>query len=188
MVEIISIIMGALILVHGLFLMTRKKYMVSRGYGYIFDKFVFILLVLINRIEFTSINQVKMNQKLFDLLFVLILLSIVWLIAVIKNRGVYTIYNVNAHMIKSTLTDILKEKNISYGEKGNKIILKAYDETIPYKHSFSSVNIYFNDIRHLFFYKELITELKIRIKEIDSKVFPKLGIVHVMLGMIILYL
>jgi len=99
------------------------------------------------------------------------------------NRHRFTLTNIDSKMIVPILTGILKEKNISYEKYDKKIVLKDFDnKEITYSQVLNSVDIDFNNIKSISFYKEIEEELKYSVKKIELKVFPSSGLFYVALG------
>ncbi|ABR47993.1 hypothetical protein Amet_1823 [Alkaliphilus metalliredigens QYMF] len=168
--------LGALFILQGLILLTRRKFMVRREYDRVLHAFFIILgpILLLN----------KMGHET-RLLFIGVLPFIVFVIIV--TRGRYTIYNVNTQMVSSALTDILEAKGMSYEEEKSFIIFKDYDnKRISYTQSLNSVEINLRDARKLRFYEELRTELRSGIKDINLTVFPATGLFFIVIGAILI--
>ncbi len=128
-----------------------------------------------------NIRLIEMGYELnvlFINLFIIVLLIII-------SRGKFTLTNVTAEMVSTLLIQILEERSISYEERENYIYLKNYeDKCIYYKQSFNSVEINLRNIRTLSFFKEIKKELRLRIKRIESTVFPTIGVIFIVLGVI----
>ncbi|AOY76798.1 hypothetical protein [Clostridium formicaceticum] len=167
---------GVLIILYGLILLTRKKFMIRRECDGIFIFF------------FTMLNPaIQIIEMGYGIKYLIILILSVSALVIFIARGRYTLTNVNAEMVLSALTDILNEKNISYGEENNTVILKDYDSRrITYTQSLSSVEVSLKNIRNLSIYEEVKTELKSRIKQIDLTVFPSSGLFYIVLGAILM--
>ncbi|MBS4535101.1 hypothetical protein GOQ29_05645 [Clostridium sp. D2Q-14] len=172
-------IVGAYLILYGFILFTRRKIMEKNEYGSIF-------VLIISIIPFV-IDYFEKDYEQVDLLGMIIVVILpITIISIILNRERYNIINVNSQMIKTTIIDLLRENDISYEEEKNAIILKDHDnKRISYKERFNSVDLKLTDIRQLTFYKELKTELKYRIKEIDRSVFPFSGIFYIIFGILI---
>lgn len=172
----LATISGVLVILYGLILLTRRKFMVKRGY---LNIFIFFMSTLN-----PTIKLMEMGYG-FPLLFIGILL--IFALVIIISRGRYTLTNINEKMVSSTLIDILEEKNLSYEEDKNTVILEDYDsKQISYRQSLNSVEINLTEILTLPFYKELKVELRTRIKAINLTVFPTLGCSLIILGAIFL--
>lgn len=178
MEQIIIAIAGIGLILYGLVVLTRRKLIEKPEYEYILISIILATPLLSNYLE--------KGYKLFYLLGIIIVVILpIYLILIMLNRGKIDIINVNIDMVRTTLINILTEKNISYEEKENTIILKEYDKVISYKGRFSSVNLRLTEIRNLHFYKYLRSEFKIRIKEIEKDVFPFQGVFNIIIGILI---
>ncbi len=173
MVFILGKIWGTLIIICGLFLLTKKKLMVEREYSGIF------MYLLIWLAPFATLG--------YELQYIFIFLLPMCAIAFLVYRGRFTIYNVNIHIVSPLIIDILKSKNISYEEEKNSVILKGYDNRrINYTQSLNSVEVNFNEIRGLTICKEIKDDLRSRIRNVTTTVFPFTGIWFIATGVIIL--
>ncbi|MBS4539574.1 hypothetical protein GOQ27_13955 [Clostridium sp. D2Q-11] len=173
----IIIIGGIILIIHGIVLLTRRKFIEKGEFGYIFVMFISMTPLIMDTFE--------MEYGKYHLLGLLIVITPVWIMLIVLNRENYTIRNIKGEMVKSILIDILNEKDISYEEEKNKLILKNYkNKTIYCRGSFNSVDIKFREIRDLPFYKELKKELKIKIKRINQKTFPLSGLLHIFVGIV----
>lgn len=95
----LATISGVLVILYGLILLTRRKFMVKRGY---LNIFIFFMSTLN-----PTIKLMEMGYG-FPLLFIGILL--IFALVIIISRGRYTLTNINEKMVSSTLIDILEEK------------------------------------------------------------------------------
>ncbi len=174
MFYILGTIAGILIVIEGVFLVIRRKHMIWQGYEMLFGLFVATLK--------PAIDLVEIGYGL-QLLFIGVLpLSI--LIIVISN-GIYTLTNVNSEIVLSAITDILKEKDVPYEEEGGTITLKEYKNVrISYRKSLDSVIIDLDHISNLYFYQDFKKELRYRVKENRSKLFPSSGLFSILIGII----
>ena len=151
--------------------------MIKRIYN---DLFLITFLVLRPAIEFKNADNSLWPQFIF-IFFLLFILSIK------INMHKFTLKNIDCQVVLPILTSILKEKNISYERYENKIILKDYEnKEIKYIQSLNSVDIDFNHIKSLPFYKEIEEELRYRIKKLELIIFPYSGLFYIALGIIIL--
>lgn len=170
-----SMVFAVIIILYGFILLTRKKFMVRRTY----DRLFILYLAILN----PTISLIEMGYGLQ--LFISI--SLVTVLMIIIGRGRYIITNVNAQMVSSILVDILKERNLSYDEKKNTVILKNYDnKRIIYIQTLNSVEVNLKNVRNLPIYEEIKTKLKSRIKEVNVTVFPFLGLFYIGLGGIVI--
>ncbi|MCC5910025.1 MAG: hypothetical protein JJT76_06260 [Clostridiaceae bacterium] len=168
----LDIILGVLIVLFGLVILTRRKFMVKRGF---INTFIFFMIIL-NRI-------IGMFQRGYGFSYLFIVLLPLLALVIIISKGRYLLTNVNKEIVSSTLIDILEEKNISYEEDKNAVILADYDnKRISYNQSLNIVEINLKDVINLPFYKELKAELRSRIKAIHFKIFPTLEIFLIVLG------
>lgn len=187
-------ITGILIIIYGLIVLTGRKFMIKREYDSIFTIFIIILFNIIRYIEYVLSSGRSNNiiSILLDLryigwgeMFYLLFIAFLFIVAVMINMGRYTLTNVNSQMVLDTLTEILKEKEISYEEEVSSVILRDFDnKIISYKQSFNSVEVDLREIRKTSFYKELKKELGCRIKKIKVRVFPTTGLFLIGLGVI----
>lgn len=176
----ITIFMGIIIILYGIILLRRGRFMMSGIYSNIIPLVIGTTSPIIKWAEIGEVDP-----------FIFIITTTT-LLGILINRGRYTIYNVNDKMVSDILINILEEKGISYEEKKesydkkeNILILEDYDNKyISYKQSFDSVSIDLKDIKILPFYEDVKDELKIRIREIDSKLFPTTGVIMIGLGII----
>jgi len=167
----IATFLGGLIILYGLILLTRNKFMISRKYDAIF---IFIMATLN-----PSIELIKMGYEFLILLFDCVILIV--LLAISNER--YTLTNVNSQMVSNTLTDILKENDIVFEDDDDAIVLKDYDDKrIIYQQSLNSVEVNFKEIRKLPFYNDLKKELKYRIRINSIKLFPSTGVFLIVIG------
>jgi len=172
---IIDITFGILTITYGIILLTRRKFMIKRTY---FSLFFPGFLILRQSIELA---------KMGNLSWPLLMLTCVFILGILISRYKFTLTNVNSQMVSSILTGILKEKNISCEKYENKIILNNYNnKEIKYIQSLNSVDIDFNHIKSLPFYKEIEEELRDRIKKLEVMIFPYSGLFYLVLGIIIM--
>lgn len=154
----------------GVILLIRRKLMVSKILISILGSFLTIY-------SFTSISD------MFPPIVVFLIILSFGILIVLLGRGEYIVYGVNTNTISDILRDVFKEERISYEEKESLFKLKDYDDkTIGYKKSSDTVDIDLNDIRKLQIYDIIRDEIKIRIQDIESSLFPKSGIIYVLLG------
>ncbi|NBI05867.1 hypothetical protein [Senegalia massiliensis] len=170
------IFLGILLILCGIILITRKKFIVNKEYINIFMLIFPMLQIRKMDIEF--------NFIFFIIYFVV--LPALWIVIMI-GRGIYVITNTNDQMVVDTLMDILDENGILYEEKKDKIFLKEYDKDISYSESLNTVDINLQSIRDLSFYKEFKIELMSRIKDIDLTVFPSSGVFLIISGFIFIF-
>lgn len=173
---LLSKIWAALIIVYGLIILTREKFMVRREYVGIFMLFIMLLTPGIRMFE-------RGNWILFIIVFVIPFSSFL----ILMNRDRYILFNVNNQIVFSILIDILKEKNITFEREKNSIILKNYDNRrIEYSQSLNSVEVNFRGVRKLIISEEIKEELRSRIRKIKVKVFPLAGLFLITIGSIIM--
>jgi hypothetical protein len=188
-------ITGALIIIYGLIILTGRKFMIKQEHNSIFTIFIITLFNVIRYFEYflsrgmsDSIKSILFNDIRYigwGEMFYLLFIAFLFIVAVMINMGRYTLTNVNSQMVLDTLTEILKEKGISYEEEENSVILSNFDnKIISYKQSFNSVEVDLREIRKNSFYKELKKELGLRIKKIKVRVFPTTGLFLIGLGVI----
>lgn len=170
------IFLGILLILCGIILITRKKFIVNKEYINIFMLIFPMLQIRKMDIEF--------NFIFFIIYFVV--LPALWIVIMI-GRGIYVITNTNDQMVVDTLMDMLDENGILYEEKKDKIFLKEYDKDISYSESLNTVDINLQSIRDLSFYKEFKIELMSRIKDIDLTVFPSSGVFLIISGFIFIF-
>lgn len=188
-------IMGALVIIYGLIILTGRKFMIKGEHNSIFTIFIIILFNVIRYFEYflssgmsNSIVSILFNDiryiewgQILSLLFI----TFLFILAVMINMGRYTLTNVKSQMVLDTLTEILKEKGISYEEEEDSVILRDFDnKRISYIQSLNSVELSLRDIRKTSLYKELKKELGCRIKKIKVRVFPATGLFLIGLGVI----
>ena len=167
---IILIISGIIFFSWGSLLLIKRKLMVSAI-------FINILSSVISIYSFTTISELMPQLGIL-----LIILSFGGLI-ILFHRGKHMVYGVNTNMISDILKDILREERISYEEKESLFVLKDYDDiSIEYKKSSDCVSLDLKDIEKLHLYDIIKDEIKIRIQDIESSLFPKSGIIYVLLG------
>lgn len=168
--KIIIVINVMVFILWGVILLIRRKLMVSKILISILGSFLTIY-------SFTSISD------MFPPIVVFLIILSFGILIVLLGRGEYIVYGVNTNTISDILRDVLKEERISYEEKESLFKLKDYDDkTIGYKKSSDTVDIDLNDIRKLQIYDIIRDEIKIRIQDIESSLFPKSGIIYVLLG------
>lgn len=172
--KIIIVINVMVFILWGVILLIRRKLMVSKILISILGSFLTIY-------SFTSISD------MFPPIVVFLIILSFGILIVLLGRGEYIVYGVNTNTISDILRDVLKEERISYEEKESLFKLKDYDDkTIGYKKSSDTVDIDLNDIRKLQIYDIIRDEIKIRIQDIESSLFPKSGIIYVLLGISLL--
>jgi len=168
---IILIISGIIFFSWGSLLLIKRKLMVSAI-------FINILSSVISIYSFTTISELMPRLGI-----ILIILSLGALIMLL-HRGKHMVYGVNTNMISDILKDILKEERISYEEKESLFVLKDYDDiSIEYKKSSDCVSLDLKDIEKLHLYDIIKDEIKIRIEEIEEKLFPKSAIMYILSGL-----
>ncbi len=188
MFNTLTIFLGSIIILYGCVLLTGKRFMINRLYEGFFTFFIVMLKPTLDLYEmrYEFIKAVKKDSGLY-LLPILLLALIILIIQRTRHR--YIIANANSKMISATITDILKEKNISYEEAIDNVTLLDYDnKRISYKQSMNSVDVDLDDIQTINFYKELKEELRGRIKGIDLKIFPKAGFFYMTTGIVYIIL
>lgn len=168
--KIIIVINVMVFILWGVILLIRKKLMVSKILISILGSFLTIY-------SFTSISDI------FPPILVFLIILGFGIFIVLLGRGEYIVYGINTSTISDILRDVLKEERISYEEKEALFELKDYDDKIiGYKKALDTVEIDLNDIRKLQIYDIMRDEIKIRIQDIDSTLFPKSGIMYILLG------
>lgn len=81
----------------------------------------------------------------------------------------------------------VKRKNIAFEQNKNSIILVDYDDSeIIYGQSLNSVEVNFRGVKNPHIYKEIKSEIKSRIRNIDTTVFPLIGLYRIAIGLIII--
>lgn len=78
------------------------------------------------------------------------------------EKSVYILEYTDTKKVEQILTGILREKNISYVEEENTIILNDYNKHIYYRKILNSVEVNLEEVTDLSFYKELNRELWLR--------------------------
>lgn len=78
------------------------------------------------------------------------------------EKSVYILENTDTKKVGNILARILEDKNISYEEQGNGIILNDYNKCIYYKKILNSVEVNLEEIIDLSFYKYINRELWLR--------------------------
>ncbi|MBS4537095.1 hypothetical protein GOQ27_01395 [Clostridium sp. D2Q-11] len=175
MFKTIFTLIALLMILFGLIIMTRKKFMMRSEKIKVIVALMPLLAPSINFIEDVYIG------------IILVVIIPMMAIAIMVGRNKYFIVNINNEMISSLLMDILKEKNISYEERKKKLILTDYDNrTISYTQSLNTVELNLKEVKHLYFYKELKEELKYRIENINTSIFPSFGVFMIGLGLLFL--
>lgn len=166
-------LVAGLIILIGLVLSLKRKYFINREY-------IGIFLVILNSVPFID-NNIMTYFFMYTLPFSLLAIMIL--------RKRFTIINVNKEMVTDTLKEILAEKNISYRELDDSLILLGYhNSSIYYNQSANSVEINMREVDDSSLAKELICELKVRIKQINEVVFPKTGLFFILLGLVLIVL
>jgi len=167
----VALFQGIIIILYGLVLSTRKKFIINRVYESIFSFFIITMLAFTRFIE--------MGQGLIILFFTIVMI----ILAIMINTGKYTITNTNSKILVSILSNILEEKGITYEEEEKAIKLTGdNNKLITYIQSMNTLRINLKDIKGLPLYGEIIKELKIKIKESNEVVFPTEGILMLVLG------
>lgn len=168
---VLALIQGSIILLYGLVLLTRKKFMMSGVYVSILSFFIITM--------FWITQSIEMGRGLIVLIFAILMI----ILGIMINTGKYTITNTNTKILLSILTNILEEKDIVYEQEGKSVKLTGYNnKSISYTQSMNTVSINLHDIKNLQLYEEIKKELKIKIKEIDEVVFPTEGVIMLGLG------
>lgn len=168
---VLALIQGSIMVLYGLILLTRKKFMVNRIYQSIFS---FLIITM-----FWIAQSIEMGRGLIIIIFNIVMI----ILAIMINKGKYTITNINTKILLSILTNILEEKDIVYEQEEKSIKLTGYNnELISYTQSMNTVMINLYDIKGLPLYEEIKKELKIKVKEIDEVVFPTEGAIMLGLG------
>lgn len=170
------IFLGILLILCGIILITRKKFIVNKEYINIFMLIFPMLQIRKMDIEFNFI---------FFIIYFVVLPGLC--IVIMISRGIYVITNTTDQMVVDTLMDMLDENGILYEEKKDKIFLKEYYKDISYSESLNTVDINLQSIRDLSFYKEFKIELMSRIKDIDLNVFPSSGVFLIISGFIFIF-
>lgn len=95
----------------------------------------------------------------------------------------YIIFGLSINTVIEVLKEILDEEGIAYYEEERSFKLKDYgDKSIFYRKSRDSVEITLKEIRDLNFYETIKNKLKIKIQEIDERLFPTNGIFYLISG------
>lgn len=166
----LGIFFGGIIILYGMLLLTRRKLAIRETYVNLF----FLGILILPRI----IEVIKEGKWLWALPLLIGALILV----LIVGRHRVTLTNVDAQMVATALTGVLKEQGIVYEKYKNRIILKGYEnKEIKYMHSLNSVSIDFNCIKDLPFYKEVEGALIHRIQKSDEKVFPSSGVFYIVI-------
>ncbi|SET79045.1 hypothetical protein SAMN05660297_03511 [Natronincola peptidivorans] len=173
-----SMLIGVIFVIGGLLLLSRKKFMVSRLWSTFF-----FLLIWGSFIKTIGLSSFLTSD--YIMLIIVIILSLAF--GVMMSRDKYFFYNVNNEMLISTLIRILEERNIVYRRVQDAFVLKDNgNKTITYKQSLNTVEINLKDIKQLPFHQEIKEDLRAKIKEINTKLFPSMGVFSMIVGIVII--
>jgi len=158
---IVSIIFGAILILIGIIFSLRRIYIIRREYITIFIMFIPALSpILNNRLSFFWIVFLPMA-----------------LLATTIHKGRFTLVNVTNPMVMETVTAILEEKDIAHLIEDEQVVLGGQERLIiSFQQSMNSVELNLREIGKLPIYKELLEELKIRLREKKSVGFPSTGV------------
>lgn len=171
----LEILFGAIIILYGILLLTRRKFAIRETYVNLFFPGILILPQMME-----AIKEGKW-------LWALPLWIGAFIIVIVVGKYRVTLTNVDSQMVSTALAGVLKEQGISYEKYKNRIILKEYEhKEIKYMNSLNSVSIDFNGIKDLPFYKEVEGALIHSIQKNDEKVFPSAGLFYMALGVVLL--
>jgi len=99
------------------------------------------------------------------------------LLATTIHKGRFTLVNVTNPMVMETVTAILEEKDIAHLIEDEQVVLGGQERLIiSFQQSMNSVELNLREIGKLPIYKELLEELKIRLREKKSVGFPSTGV------------
>lgn len=154
----------------GIFLLFKRKSRVSQ---IPFELLHFSVISLNFLVVFNG------NKYLGMFLFVIILIGLVGLMYQRK----YIIFGLSLNTVLKVLKEILDEEGIAYYEEERSLKLRDYgDKSIFYRKSWDSVEITLKEIRDLSFYETVKNKLKIKIQEIDERLFPTNGVFYLISG------
>lgn len=169
---------GGILITYGLFLMIGRKIFLRRLY----DSIIVFIIVSSNPI----LNLVKLGNIKYEYIFsiFILMLPMIGLIYYI-TKGRYSIYNIKSKLLSDTLKEILNENKIVFEEQKNALLLKDWDDKqIEYKYFLNTVELNTRDILDLPFLTSMLSQLKSRIKNNKTKVFPVSGVFFILLGLI----
>ena len=168
---------GGILITYGLFLMIGRKIFLRRLY----DSVIVFIIVSSNPI----LNLIKSGNIKYEYIFsiFILLLPMIGLIYYI-TKGRYSIYNIKSKLLSDTLKEILNENKIAFEEQKNALLLKDWDDKqIRYKYFLNTVELNTRDILDLPFLTSMLSQLKSRIKNKKTKVFPVSGVLFILLGL-----
>ena len=168
---------GGILITYGLFLMIGRKIFLRRLY----DSVIVFIIVSSNPI----LNLIKSGNIKYEYIFsiFILLLPMIGLIYYI-TKGRYSIYNIKSKLLSDTLKEILNENKIAFEEQKNALLLKDWDDKqIRYKYFLNTVELNTRDILDLPFLTSMLSQLKSRIKNNKTKVFPVSGVLFILLGL-----
>lgn len=106
----------------------------------------------------------------------------------VVTLGKFSFINAKKTSVISMTIDILDNKNILYQLEESSIKLTDYDsKEIVIWGIGNSVEINLRGIRSLPIYKELIQSIKLQSKETLEKVFPLVGLLYIIVGLLLMF-
>lgn len=105
----------------------------------------------------------------------------------IKNTYRYTVHNVEEKDIRNIIEGYLKRENISYNLRNKDIYLLDTDNSI-YIHSLIETTLDFREIKNKDFYKEIVSEVKTKIKNIEKKYRSIEGLIYLIFTLFLLWI
>ncbi|MCC5910990.1 MAG: hypothetical protein JJT76_11195 [Clostridiaceae bacterium] len=162
----------AILIFFHLFLSTGRKLMIPIAYEF---PITFITPIVFGMLDL-FIWLGPPGRELFILFGILFLCL---LLVARELRGRYILYNLDSQMISDVLASILEKMGIRYEHKGKTFILQDFNKSISYEESSDAIKVDLQKIRDLPFYKEIITELNLRIRELESTIRPMSLVLHI---------
>lgn len=161
----------------GCLFLTRKKFVFS---NHCTALFLFVILFGPRMLG----AEVYWETMLY-IAVILLLIPVIYFI--VRNR--YTIANVNVEMVKNTIISVLEREGIGYHLVNDHVISLIEDQkNITYYCSLNCADINFKKIKDLPNFNLLKKEILHTIRNTEAKVFPSIGILFIVMGVVIMIL
>ncbi|MCW3489778.1 hypothetical protein [Dethiobacter alkaliphilus] len=166
----VALFLGGVCVLLGLILFSGRRFVMNKEYELLLLMLVTLMPIIIS----------SMADGFWGVIVPPIL---IYFIGVRVVKGRYTIYNVSAEMLETTLTAVLGENNIPYEQRKNAIVLKKdKNKSIRYTPSLNTVEINQSEIAGLPENRAIKEEVITRIRKMETRVFPSAGVFLVLLG------
>lgn len=170
LLNIFLMAMGVCIVVFGIILMTRRIITIRRIY---FNVFLMVMVI---------IPQMILGIWSLEILLIFSALFLIMLLLNFIFTDKYVTYNINEEIARKVLPSVLDDEGISYSLNEDAILLESENKFISYILSQNTLDIDFQKIRKMSYYKKIKREFFSRVKGIEKIQKPTSGPVYLLVG------